>query len=181
MDFKGWTLDSIRDEDASFSWMEILRFDWSPITNHAMYQILNGKTIVLIVDNERKWFEQYILSTINKRNSERPIIPIVSIDSLYGSYDSINGAHGIDIVEDMLNISYGEEYFFWYIGRGDDKRCDIAKRSDGSYLWIMGETYQNSLPLLTYDKDLDIKLIQLYRLFDKTLMASLFGEVDVEE
>jgi len=38
----------------------------------------------------------------------------------------------------------------------------------------------NSFTLKSYDEMIDIKLLQLFRLFDKTLGAALFAEVDVD-
>ena len=108
-------------------------------------------------------------------------MPIVCMDQVYPYYDAINGGEEINMLTDMLSMSYGEEYFFWYIGKGDDKRADIAKREDSSFLWIMDEDFQNAFPLRSIDKLLDIKLLHLYRIFDKTLNAVLFGEVEVTE
>jgi hypothetical protein len=179
-DFKEWTLDAIREEGSSFSWLEEQRFDWSTTTAQALYQILNAKTIILITDNSRKWFEHYILSNINTIKQDRPLIPIVSIDSIYQHYDGISGGDMIDVVEDMISLSYKEDYFFWYVGKGDDKRGDIAKRRDNSYFWIFDEDYLNAFTLKSYDKSLDIKLLQLFRLFDASLNGAMFGEVDVE-
>jgi len=87
--------------------------------------------------------------------------------------------HEIDIVDDMISLSYKEDYFFWYIGKGDDKRADIAKRKDSSYFWIFDEEYLNGFTLKSYDPMIDIKLLQLYKLFDASLNATIFGEVDV--
>lgn len=64
-DFAHWSLDAIREEGASLSWLEELRFEWSKTTAFALEQILSGKTIILIVDEKRKWFESYILSSLN--------------------------------------------------------------------------------------------------------------------
>ena len=178
-DFKEWTLDAIREEGSSFSWLEEQRFDWSTTTAQALEQIINGKTIILITDQSRKWFEQYILSYINTAKQDRPLLPIVSIDSMYQHYNSINGGEMIDVVEDMISLAHKDDYFFWYIGKGDDKRADIAKRRDNSYFWIFDEEYLNAFNLKSYDKSLDIKLLQLYRLFDASLNGAMFGEVDV--
>jgi len=178
-DFKEWTLDAIREEGSSFSWLEEQRFDWSTTTAHALEQIINGRTIILITDQSRKWFEQYILSYINTAKQDRPLLPIVSIDSMYQHYDSIRGGDMIDIVEDMISLAHKDDYFFWYIGKGDDKRADIAKRKDNSYFWIFDEDYLNAFNLKSYDKSLDIKLLQLYKLFNASLNGAMFGEVDV--
>lgn len=178
-DFAQWSLDTIREEGGSLSWLEEQRFDWTTTTSHALQQILNGKTIILITDEKRKWFEQYIVSSLNSVSLERPLLPIVSIDSIYTHYNNINGGEMIDILDDMISISYKDNYFFWYIGRGDDKRSDIAKRRDNSYFWIFDEDFHNAFTLKSYDKKLDIKLLQLFGLFDASLNATMFGEVDV--
>ncbi|MEA3227449.1 MAG: HobA family DNA replication regulator [Campylobacterota bacterium] len=181
-DFAQWSLDAIREEGSSFSWLEEQRFDWTSTTAHAIEQILSGKTIILIVDEKSKWLEHYILSSINSATlMERPLLPIISIDSLYLHYNSISGGEMIDIVDDMISLSYKDDYFFWYIGKGDDKRSDIAKRRDNSYFWIFDEEFQNAFTLKSYDTLLDIKLLQLFRLFNLSLNGAMFGEVDVSE
>ncbi len=178
LDFAQWSLDTIREEGGSLSWLEEQRFEWSKTTAYALEQILQGKTVVLITDEKRKWLESYILSSINTAALERPLIPIVSIDNLCVHYNSISGGEMIDVVDDMISLSYKDEYFFWYIGKGEDKRSDIAKRKDNSYFWIFDEDFNNAFTLKSYDKDIDIKLLQLYRLFDASLSAAMFGEVD---
>ena len=177
-DFAQWSLDAIREEGGSLSWLEEYRFEWSKTTAFALEQILNGKTVVLITDEKRKWLEQYILSSINSISLERPLVPILSIDSLYPHYNNISGGEMIDMLDDMIALSYKNDYFFWYIGKGDDKRSDIAKRKDESYFWIFDEDFNNAFTLKSYDPVLDIKLLQLYRLFDASLSATMFGEVD---
>jgi len=178
-DFAQWSLDTIREEGATFSWLEELRFDWTTTTSHAIEQILKGKTIIIITDEKRKWFENYVLTSINSELIERPLLPIVSIDSIYLHYDSINSGEKIDVLDDMISLSYKDDYFFFYIGKGDDKRADIAKRRDNSYFWIFDEDFHNAFILKSYDSHLDIKLLQLYKLFNSSLNAAMFGEVDV--
>ena len=175
-DFAQWSLDAIREEGGSLSWLEEDRFEWSKTTAFALEQILNGKTIILITDMKRKWLERYILDSIN--NLERPLVPIVSIESLYPHYNDLNGGEMIDMIDDMIALSFKNDYFFWYIGKGDDKRSDIAKRKDESYFWLFDEDFNNAFTMKSYDPILDIKLLQLYRLFDASLNAAMFGEVD---
>ncbi|WP_455756764.1 HobA family DNA replication regulator [Sulfurimonas sp.] len=178
-DFAQWSLDTIRDEDGALSWLEEQRFNWATTTSSALLHILEGKTIILITDEKRKWFEKYIISTINNDKIERPILPIVSVYSLYPHYNNINGGEMIDILDNMISLSYKDDYIFWYVGSGDDKRSDIAKRRDSSYFWIFDEDFHNSFKLNSYDSHLDIKLLQLYKLFNSSLNAAMFGEVDV--
>lgn len=176
-----WTLEAIRSDEAMMSWLEEQRFEWTAAAGQAIRQIVDGRTIILVTDHERKWFSSYITSSLNKPILDRPIMPIICLDQIYPYYDTITGGEKIDMLTDMLSMSYGEEYFFWYVGKGDDRRADIAKREDSSFLWIMDEDFQNAFPLSSYDKLLDIKLLHLYRVFDKTLNAVLYGEVDILE
>lgn len=179
--FDQWTLDAIRSEEGAMSWFEEQRFEWIPTSASALEQMMEGKSVVLVTDHERQWFAHYITLSLNKRN-DRPLIPIVSLDALYPHYDQLAGTEGLnDTLGDMLDITFKGDYFFWYIGKGDDRRADIAKRSSNSLLWIMDERFQNALALRSYDSLIDIKLLQLYRLFDKTLSAVLFGEIHVRE
>jgi len=177
-DFAQWSLDAIREKGGSLSWLEEYRFEWSKTTAFALEQILNGKTIILITDEKRKWFENYILSSLNGVLLERPMIPIISIDNIYTHYNSVTSGEMIDIIDDMISLSFKDDYFFWYIGKGDDKRSDLAKRKDESYFCIFDEDFNNAFTLKSYDTDLDIKLLQLYKLFDASLNAAMFGEVD---
>ena len=179
LNFAQWSLDAIREEGGSLSWLEEQRFDWTTTTAHALEQILSGKTVILITDEKRKWLKSYILSAINSPSLDRPLLPIVSIDAIYHHFNSVTGGEMIDIVDDMISLSYKDDYFFWYIGKGNDKRADIAKRRDSSYFWIFDEEVNNAFTLKSYDQNLDIKLLQLYKLFNASLNASMFGEVDV--
>jgi len=43
----------------------------------------------------------------------------------------------------------------------------------------MDEEMTNSFTLRSYDELIDIKLLQLFRLFDKTISAALFAEIDL--
>lgn len=180
-EFIKWTLDTIREDGASMSWLEESRFEWTAITAQAIRQILEGKTIILITDHKNKWFEYYITNSLNKPSNDRPMIPLVCLDKIYPQYDDITGGEMIDMLDDLLELSFKGEYFFWYVGQGSDRRADIAKRNDESCMWVLDESFQNALTLRSNDELVDIKLIQLYRLFDKTLSATLFGEVDANE
>ncbi|MEE8587751.1 MAG: HobA family DNA replication regulator [Sulfurimonadaceae bacterium] len=179
-EFIKWTLDSIRDEGAMLSWLEESRFEWTATIAQALKQIIAGKSVVIVTDADRQWFGHYIVNTINKATTERPMISVARIESLYPNYNGIT-TDTLDMLEDMLSLSYKDDYFFWYIGRGNDKAADLPKNQDRSFLWLMDEEYQNAYTMRSYDPLLDIKLLQLYRQFDKSLNAVLFGEVNVDE
>ncbi len=174
-----WTLEQIRNDDPMMGWLEERRFDFVPPVQASIEQIMSGATIVLITDRDREWLKEYIMNKLNHPDNDRPILPIVDMHAIYPHHDLMTGGECIDMIEDMLSMSYKENYFFWYIGKGDDKRADIAKRDDNSMLWVMDEEVQNSFHLHSFDKLLDLKLLQLYRLFDKTLSGALFGEYTI--
>jgi hypothetical protein len=162
------------------SWFEEQRYEWEPQIINAMDQIMQGHTIVLVTDQERQWFSHYIMDTINKRTKDRPMIPIIKLSSFYARLDQSMDTDAMDMLSDMLELSFKGEYFFWYIGKGgDERRADFVKRSNNALMWMMDESYSNALSLRSYESNIDIKLLQLYRLFDRTLAAVLFGEIDV--
>jgi hypothetical protein len=175
-----WMLEAIRAEGAMCNWVEESRFEFTASTMLAVSQIVEGKTIILITDRKRKWFEHYISSTLNQLSRERPLIPVVSLDRIYPEFDDMISGEALNMLLDLLELSFGENYFFWYIGKGSDPRSDIAKRSERSCLWLFDEEFGHAMRLRSYDPILDIKLMQLYRLFDLSLNAVLFGEVDVD-
>ncbi len=178
--FTKWTLETIRAEGAMLNWLEESRFEWTTTVAQAVRQIIEGKTLILVTDNDRQWFARYITTSFNRPSMERPMIPMIALEQMYPAYDEITGGKMIDMLDDMLELSFNGEYFFWYIGKGDERRADIAKRSDESLLWLMDEDFQNAMTLRSYDPIIDIKLLQLYRLFDITLNSALFGEIDVD-
>lgn len=61
-----WTLDTIREEDSCFSWMEEHRYEWAPLVRSTTAQIIEGKTVLVVTDESHKWFATYVLNSINE-------------------------------------------------------------------------------------------------------------------
>jgi hypothetical protein len=175
-----WTLDTIREEDASFSWMEEHRFDWSPLVKNAVSQSIEGKTVLIITDDNRAWFEKYILTNINDFKKNRPLLPFYSLKSAFPQIHEIKNTHDLDLLEDMLEISYPQGYYIWYIGKGEHPYRKLADRGNENFLWVMDEDVADAFLLRCVDPLLDVKLLQLFKLFDNTLSAALFGDLDLE-
>ncbi|MDQ7047274.1 MAG: HobA family DNA replication regulator [Sulfurovum sp.] len=175
-----WTLETIREEESSFSWMEEYRYEWAPLVKSAVDQILEGKTVLILTDPSYAWFSKYIVSTINNLDKNRPLLPAYSLLSCFPDLSSIKSTQDIQLLEDMLDISYPAGYFIWYIGRGSHSDTKLVYRNENSFLWIMDEEVQDSFAFRSGDPLLDIKLLQLYKLFDATLSASMFGDLDLE-
>ncbi len=175
-----WTLDTIREEDSCFSWMEEHRYEWAPLVKSAVAQSVEGKTVLIVTDESRKWFGKYILNSVNDLRKNRPLLPFYQLSDCFPNLSGLNSSDELQLLEDMLEISYPNGYYIWYIGKSDHPYTKLAYRSDDSFLWVMDEEIPNAFALRSSDTLLDIKLLQLYKLFDNTLSATLFGELDLE-
>ena len=174
-----WTLEAIRNEKSDFSWMEECRYEWAPLVKSAVSQMLEGKTVLVVTDEQHKWFGQYIINSVNDLRKNRPLLPVYNLVGCFPNLQSVKSTENIQLLEDMFDISYLNGYFIWYIGKGDHPYTKIAYRNEDSFLWIMDEEVQNSFAFRSSDPLLDIKLLQLYKLFDTTLSAALFGDLDL--
>ncbi len=175
-----WTLDTIREDESCFSWMEEYRYEWAPLVKSAVSQSIQGKTVLIVTDDSRKWFGQYILNSINELSKNRPLLPFYQLTECFPNLQDIHNTQDMELLEDMLDISYPNGYYIWYIGKGDHTYTKMAYRCEESFLWVLDEEVQNSFTLRSSDELLDIKLLQLFKLFDKTLSAVLFGDLDLE-
>ncbi len=177
-DYLDWSLDTIRK--MNLSWMEERRLEWVPLVSSAFRALMEGKTFVFLSDLDRIWFEAYVLSSINHKTNKRPYLPFVSLNSFFPDINSIKNNEDIELLEDMLSIAFPQGYIFFYVGTSNDIKSQIAQRKDDSFMWIFDEKIQNSFHLNSNDKYLDIKLIQLFMLFDKSIDAVLHSEVCLE-
>ena len=175
-----WTLETIREEESCFSWMEEYRYEWAPLVRSAISQSIEGKTVLVVTDESHQWFAKYILNSVNDLRKNRPLLPFYQLTECFPNLSKLSSSEELQLLEDMLEISYPNGYYIWYIGRGDHPYTKIAYRSDDSFLWVMDEEVQNAFSLRSSDTLLDMKLLQLYKLFDGTLSAALFGELDLE-
>jgi len=174
-----WTLESIRHEKSDFSWMEEYRYEWAPLVKSAVSQMIGGKTVLVVTDERHKWFGRYIINSINDLRKNRPLLPVYNLTDCFPHLREMNSTQELQLLEDMLDISYPGGYYIWYIGKGDHPYTKIAYRNEDSFLWVMDEEVQNSFAFRSSDPLLDIKLLQLYKLFDTTLSAALFGDLDL--
>ncbi len=162
------------------SWMEEKRFEWVPLCASMLKNLLDGHTFIVITDDDRAWFCHYLLRAVNNRQKNRPLLPFIALQTLYPNLYQVKNNEDIELLEDMLSQAFPGGYTFFYVGKNSDIKMQIAKRKDDSFMWIMDEHIQNSFYLLSDDDSLDIKLIQLFRLLDKSIDAVLFAEVAFE-
>lgn len=180
-DLLRWTLESIRKDGSMMSWMEEKRFEWVPQVSSILENLLDGQTIIIITDNDREWFGDYVLKKINEVSKNRPMLPFVSIKTFFPNISQLKTKEDIELLEDMLSQSFSNGYTFFYIGKSSDVKMQLAKRHFKSFLWVLDEHFQDSFYLSSGDDLLDIKLIQLFRLLDNSINAALFAEVSLED
>ena len=179
MNFNDWTLQAIREEGSSFSWMEELRFSWIPQVQNALKKILEGQSVIIVTDRGFKWYGDYILDRVNRLSNNRPFIPIYNIDGIFPSAYNLNDANELDYLYDMLDISFENGYFFWYIGSGEHKHYEYIEQDKGSLIWRLNREIEGLFSLNGNDPYIDIKLIQSFRLLERALDAALIGEIEL--
>jgi len=180
-EFTNWTVKTIREDRLIGSWLEERKFDWIPLVAKTINNIIDkGKSVLIITDEERAWFKEYILSNINNYKKSRPYLPFFDFNSFICNHQ-VSSREETQLIKDMLDISFPNGYIFWYIGRGQNKFANIAKISHNSFLWIFDEDIQKSFELSSKDEALDFKLIQMYRLFDKTIEAVLTAQIEIDK
>ncbi|MGA1931497.1 HobA family DNA replication regulator [Arcobacter sp. YIC-464] len=180
-EFLNWTVDSIREDRLISPWLEEKKYEWTPLVSKNIVNLLEkGCSVIVLTDNEREWYLEYILTHINSPKLNRPFLPFYDFKSFYKYIDNIKSDDDIAYIKDMLNISFPNGYVFWYIGKSQDPRAIIPKVSKNSFLWLFDEEKQDAFNLRSTDEALDMKLLQMFRLYNKTVSAALFAQINVE-
>jgi len=174
-----WTLDTLRSDNAMMSWLEERRYEWTPLVSDVITSIMNGASVILVTDSERAWLSKYIVTTLNNPMKNRPLFPIFEIREVFPSLDQMIANQDLDVANDMFGMAFKESYIYWYIGKSSHPNSAIAKDFGSSFLWMMDEEVQNSFFLRSADELLDLKLLHMVRLFDKTLDAVMVGEIEL--
>ncbi len=177
--FLKWTIDTIREDKSLMNWIEERKFEWVPLIASVIERLLKGQVIIILTDSEREWFAHYVITSINNPKNSRPILPFMELKSIYPFLDKLRDNKDIDLIYDMLSISFEQGFIIWYVGSSESERVEIAKKRDYNFLWIMDEELQNGFSLSSFDDLLDLKLLQLFRLFDKSISAGMFSEVNL--
>ena len=129
-EFLNWTIKSIREDRLIGDWLEERKYDWVPLVTKSISNILDkGHSILIITDDERDWFSSYILSHINSVKLQRPLLPFYDFKSISQQINQLKTDSDIQLLKDMLSISFPNGYSFWYIGRSQNAKATIAKIS----------------------------------------------------
>lgn len=167
----------LMQNDPALSWLFEQKECWNALLTQNLRTLLEGNTFVLFCDHKRNWFERYFLSRINSLGGDRPFLPFYSLSNLYPNLEQIKTSEEMALLSDLLSISFPNGFTYFYIGEPNTSFADIAKTSDESYIWLIGEDTPNMFCLESDDKNLDIKLIKLFEIFNKSIDAALFNEV----
>ena len=173
MDYHKFIYDSIKNGGVFMSWLEMRRLEFAPLMASRLSGLLDGKSFIMICDENRKWYQKYFLQNINS-SSDRPFVPIFAIDNFYKIKDDFD----IVLINDLLDFSFPNGFVYFYVGTHTDKMAKLAKSKEDSLLWLFDEQLQNSFFLDSKDTNIDEKLITLYKLFDKSIDAILFSKVE---
>jgi len=179
-DLLKWTLDNIRKNEPYLSWMEELRYDWVPIVSRALDALfVKGHTVLIVTDREHEWFSRYVLTHINTPQKKRPYLPFVSLGSIFPHLGSLKTKEDYELLEDMLSLSFPNGYTFFYIGDDKDNILKLVKRHEDSFVWNISDSVGQEFRLRKSDEMADMKLLQLFKLFDRSIDAALFAEIDI--
>ncbi|MDA3052811.1 HobA family DNA replication regulator [Campylobacter sp. JMF_01 NE2] len=173
-DLYTWSAKTLQNE-RDMEWLENRKEHWIPLLATKMRLLYSGYSFVVMCDDERRWFGEYIVSRINDSKNTRPLLPFFEFSSLYNQ--EITSQEQVALLNDMLSLSFSNGFIYFYIGRGDHAYAKIAKSHEDSYLWLIDEALPNSFQLSENDESLDIKLLQLFKILNKSIDAVLFGEV----
>ena len=181
-DILNWTINTIREESIMDStWLEERKFDWTPLVVKSLKSLLhNNSSVLILTDNDRSWFGDYILTNINNIKNNRPYLPFYDFTSICKQFVDINTHMNTELIIDMLNISFPNGYYFWYIGKSNDKKSIIPKYLNNSFLWLLDDELPNSMSFKSNDQNIDTKLLQIFKLYNKTLNAVLFADVTMD-
>jgi len=177
MDINQYTLKLIRDKN--LKWMEEKRLEWVPLVSDFISNVLEGKSVLIITDYKRKWFSEYIINKINNFQDFKPsFVPVYDLLKIVPQAEYARTKEHFEMIEDMLNISFNENYIFWYIGV-ETVMLKLARNKPDSFFWIMDMDLHKNFFLKSLDENLDKKLLDLADLLNETLKAAIFAEVEI--
>lgn len=175
-----WFLQTIREDEKkgiASGWLEDKRFLVLPNMTRTLEHLLHGGSIIILTDEQREWFGDYIISHINQPHKARPFFPIMQIKYLHDMIDSNakeGSMQGFMLITNMLDMMY-KNYRFWYIGK-KHARSDFARNDQQGWHWIFDE---NDIFSST-DEKLDYKLINLFRLFERAILAAMLNKISLD-
>lgn len=175
-----FVLRTIREDEKNgimCGWIEEKRFIILPNMARMIEHIMKGGSLIVLTDRDRQWFGDYIISFINQPHKGRPFFPITQVKYLHKMIDdnaTEGGIRGFELISSMLDMLY-QNYRFWYIGK-KNVYANFAKSTDNGWYWIFDE---NDI-FNSNDERLEYKLISLFKLFDKAIVAAMLNKISLD-
>ncbi|RDU59282.1 HobA family DNA replication regulator [Helicobacter marmotae] len=178
---RDWLINTIREDEKKgvmSGWIEENQYLLLPDMSRIIKDMLKGGALIVLTDNARSWFGEYIIAHINQPHKGRPFFPIVQITHLHEMIDANaqGDMRGFNLISDMLDMMYSH-YKFWYIGK-NNARSSFAKEHDGGWYWLLDESENNMLNAT--DEHLDYKLIILFKLFNRAILAAMLNKISLD-
>jgi hypothetical protein len=173
-----WINNIIKKNGILRGWIEERKFDWVSHMAPALKSLLhNGGTILIISDNQYNWFVEYILTNINSSVNKRPFLPFYNLNTFCSTINS-GKKMDIELIKNMLLISFPKDYSIWYIGKISDKKSKLINLSKNRpIIWSVDEDKDS---FLIPKENQDMRLLQLFKLLNLTIDGIMFNEIDLD-
>lgn len=177
-----WLLKTIRKDETSGimnGWIEEVRFEILPQMSRTIEHLLGGGSLILLNDEQRSWFGEYVTTHINQPHKGRAFFPIIQIKHLTDMIDSHakeGSMRGFEPIYNMLDMMY-PNYKFWYVGK-KNARADFARGKNEGWHWIFDELQYCGLK--STDEHLDYKLINLFKLFEQAIVNAMLQKISLD-
>ena len=176
-----WFLETIRaDEKRGImsGWLEEKRYLLLHPMAHTIEHLINGGSLIVLTDSRRAWFGDYITTHINQPHNGRPFFPIMQIKHLHCLIDSSStegGMQGFKLIYSMLDMM-SADYRFWYIGTKNARSSFATSHDKDGWHWILDDEHF----LSSTDEKLDYKLLSLFKLFDRAILAAMLNQISLD-
>jgi len=180
LDILSWTKETVKNDNSLNSWFSERIYEWVPLCDDAISALMQGTPFLVVTDRERDWFNYYIINNINSIKNNRPFVPVYSLMNFIPYSHKTDKIEHLDMIEDMLDITFKENYKYWYIGKEDSNIYRLVQRKEKSFIWLLDkESGGDTFFLKSYTENLDHQLMSLFKLFNQTITVSMFGEIKI--
>jgi hypothetical protein len=180
LDILEWTKKTVAEDKSLNSWFTERIYEWVPLCDDAISELMKGTPFLVVTDRQRDWFNYYIINNVNSIKNNRPFVPIYSLMNFIPYSHKTDKIEHLDMIEDMLDITFKENYKYWYIGTEDSNIYRLVQRKEKSFIWLFDkESGGDTFFLKSYTENLDHQLMSLLKLFNQTITASMFGEIEI--
>jgi len=180
LDILSWTKESVKKDNSLNSWFTERIYEWVPLCDEAISDLMQGTPFLVVTDRQRDWFNYYIINNINSIQNNRPFVPVYSLMNFIPYSHKTDKIEHLDMIEDMLDITFKENYRYWYIGKEDSNIYRLVQRKEKSFIWLFDkESGGDTFFLKSYTENLDHQLMSLFKLFNQTITVSMFGDIEI--